>query len=207
MIAQGRIAVKVADTDVAVTGLAGLPVLVNLAHETGLMDDLDGLLPAKQRPRLRRERGGPGPHGDPVDGGRVHRRPRRFAGRLRTGASAGACGTRPVDGTRFPAAHVVRGPGGLGGGPPPAVGAPRPAYRPDPRHAGLRRLAVRLEEPPRQKVCLIRQFGMVPSWAYGKKLELLLNHSNCLSSFTQERSTIFAVGKRQCSTSLAKHQA
>lgn len=51
MIRQGRIEVKVEETDVAVTGLGGLPILLNLAHETGLLRDLDALLPAKERRR------------------------------------------------------------------------------------------------------------------------------------------------------------
>ena len=33
------------------TGLGGIPALVNLAHETGLLRDLDALLPAKERRR------------------------------------------------------------------------------------------------------------------------------------------------------------
>jgi hypothetical protein len=51
MIRQARIGVKVEETEAAVTGLGGIPVLVNLAHETGLLRDLDALLPAKERRR------------------------------------------------------------------------------------------------------------------------------------------------------------
>ena len=51
MIRQARIGVKVEETDAAVTGLGGMPALVNLAHETGLLRDLDALLPAKERRR------------------------------------------------------------------------------------------------------------------------------------------------------------
>ena len=51
MIQQARIGVKVEETDAAVTGLGGIPVLVNLAHEMGLFKDVDALLPAKERDR------------------------------------------------------------------------------------------------------------------------------------------------------------
>ena len=51
MIRQARIGVKVEETEAAVTGLGGIPALVNLAHETGLLRDLDALLPAKERRR------------------------------------------------------------------------------------------------------------------------------------------------------------
>jgi hypothetical protein len=51
MIRQGRVGVKVAETDAAVTGLGGVPTLVNLAHEMGLFKDVDLLLPPKERKR------------------------------------------------------------------------------------------------------------------------------------------------------------
>lgn len=51
MIRQARIGVKVAETDAAVTGLGGVPTLVNLAHEMGLFKDVDSLLPPKERDR------------------------------------------------------------------------------------------------------------------------------------------------------------
>lgn len=51
MIRQARVGVKVGETDAAVTGLAGVPVVVNLAHEMGLFTDVDALLPAKERDR------------------------------------------------------------------------------------------------------------------------------------------------------------
>jgi hypothetical protein len=51
MIRPARIGVKVEETDAAVTGLGGVPVLVNLAHEMGLLKDVDALLPAKERDR------------------------------------------------------------------------------------------------------------------------------------------------------------
>lgn len=51
MIRQARVGVKVAETDAAVTGLAGIPMVVNLGHEMGLFRDVDALLPAKERDR------------------------------------------------------------------------------------------------------------------------------------------------------------
>lgn len=51
MIRQARIGVKVEETAAAVTGLAGVPVLVNLAHTMGLFKDVDTLLPPKERER------------------------------------------------------------------------------------------------------------------------------------------------------------
>jgi hypothetical protein len=51
MIRQARIGIKVEETDAAVTGLGGVPALVNLAHEMGLFQDVDMLLPAKERDR------------------------------------------------------------------------------------------------------------------------------------------------------------
>lgn len=51
MIRQSRVAVKVAETEAAVTGLGGVPGLVNLAHEMGLFKDVDALLPPKERNR------------------------------------------------------------------------------------------------------------------------------------------------------------
>ena len=51
MIRQTRIGVKVEETSAAVTGLAGVPVLVNLAHTMGLSKDVDTLLPPKERER------------------------------------------------------------------------------------------------------------------------------------------------------------
>lgn len=51
MIRQSRVAVKVAETDAAATGLGGVPGLVNLGHEMGLFKDTDALLPPKERNR------------------------------------------------------------------------------------------------------------------------------------------------------------
>jgi hypothetical protein len=51
MIRQARIRVQVEETDAAVTGLGGVPALVNLAHEMGLFKDVDALLPPKERDR------------------------------------------------------------------------------------------------------------------------------------------------------------
>lgn len=51
MIRQARIGVKVEATDASVTGLGGVPALVNLAHEMGLFKDVDALLPPKERDR------------------------------------------------------------------------------------------------------------------------------------------------------------
>lgn len=51
MIRQGWVGVKVEETDAAVTGLGGVPVLVNLADEMGLFKDVDALLPPKERDR------------------------------------------------------------------------------------------------------------------------------------------------------------
>ena len=51
MIRQRRIGVKVEETDAAVTGLGGVPVLVNVADAMGLFEDIDGLLPPKERAR------------------------------------------------------------------------------------------------------------------------------------------------------------
>jgi len=50
-IRQRRIGVKVEETDAAVTGLGGVPALVNLAHDMGLLKDMDVLLPPKERDR------------------------------------------------------------------------------------------------------------------------------------------------------------
>ena len=51
MIRQKRIGVKVEETDVAVTGLGGVPALVNLAHDMELLRDVNALLPAKEQNR------------------------------------------------------------------------------------------------------------------------------------------------------------
>jgi len=51
MIRQKRIGVKVEETDVAVTGLGGVPALVNLAHDMELLRDVDALLPPKEHDR------------------------------------------------------------------------------------------------------------------------------------------------------------
>jgi len=51
MIRQRRIGVKGEETDAAVTGLGGVPALVNLAHGMGLFKDIDALLPPKERDR------------------------------------------------------------------------------------------------------------------------------------------------------------
>ena len=51
MIRQARIRVQVEETDAAVTGLGGVPALVNLAHAMGLFKDVDALLPPKERDR------------------------------------------------------------------------------------------------------------------------------------------------------------
>lgn len=51
MIRQGWVGVKVEETDAAVTGLGGVPVLVNVADEMGLFKDVDALLPPKERDR------------------------------------------------------------------------------------------------------------------------------------------------------------
>jgi hypothetical protein len=51
MIRQARIGVKVEETDAAVTGLGGVPALVNLAHEMGLFRDVDAFVPPKERDR------------------------------------------------------------------------------------------------------------------------------------------------------------
>lgn len=51
MIRQERIGVKVGSSGASVTGLGGIPILVNLAHEMKLFGDLDALLPAKERDR------------------------------------------------------------------------------------------------------------------------------------------------------------
>jgi hypothetical protein len=51
MIRQARVGVKVEATDASVTGLGGVPGLVNLAHEMGLFRDVDALLPPKERNR------------------------------------------------------------------------------------------------------------------------------------------------------------
>ena len=51
MIRQAKIRVKVEETDAAVTGLAGVPALVNLAHEMGLFKDVDAFVPPKERDR------------------------------------------------------------------------------------------------------------------------------------------------------------
>jgi hypothetical protein len=47
MIRQAWIGVKVEETDAAVTGLGGVPGLVNLAHGMGLFKDVDALLPPR----------------------------------------------------------------------------------------------------------------------------------------------------------------
>lgn len=51
MIRQDAIAVKVEETDAAVTNFPGVVPLANLAKRLGLFEDLDALLPAKQRAR------------------------------------------------------------------------------------------------------------------------------------------------------------
>lgn len=50
-IRQEAISVKVGDTDVAVTNFPGVAPLANLGHRLGLFDDLDRLLPRKERDR------------------------------------------------------------------------------------------------------------------------------------------------------------
>jgi hypothetical protein len=51
MIRQGAISVKVAETDAAVTNFPGVVPLANLGKRLGLFDDLDRLLPSKERNR------------------------------------------------------------------------------------------------------------------------------------------------------------
>jgi len=51
MIAQGPISIKVEETDAAVTNYPGAVPLANLAHRLGVLDDLDRLLPPKERAR------------------------------------------------------------------------------------------------------------------------------------------------------------
>lgn len=51
MIRQGAISVKLGKTDAAVTDFPGVVALANLGAELGLFDDLDRLLPAKERKR------------------------------------------------------------------------------------------------------------------------------------------------------------
>lgn len=51
MIRQGSISVKVGETDAAVTNFAGVVPLANLSKRLGLFEDLDALLPGKQRNR------------------------------------------------------------------------------------------------------------------------------------------------------------
>ena len=51
MIRQGSISVKLGETDAAVTNFPGVVALANLGKRLGLLDDLDVLLPVKQRKR------------------------------------------------------------------------------------------------------------------------------------------------------------
>ena len=51
MIHQRAISVKVGKTDAAVTNFPGAVPLANLAHRLGVLDDLDALLPRKERAR------------------------------------------------------------------------------------------------------------------------------------------------------------
>jgi hypothetical protein len=51
MIRQGSISVKVGETDAAVTNFPGVVPLANLGKRLGLLDDLDALVPGKQRNR------------------------------------------------------------------------------------------------------------------------------------------------------------
>ena len=51
MIQQGAISVKVEETDAAVTNFPGVVALANLGHRLGLFEDLDTLLPSKERDR------------------------------------------------------------------------------------------------------------------------------------------------------------
>jgi len=51
MIRQEAISVKVDETDAAVTNFPGVVPLANLAKRLGLFDDLDRLLPQKERDR------------------------------------------------------------------------------------------------------------------------------------------------------------
>ena len=51
MIHQEELKIKVGETDVAVTGFAGLCALVRVAHQTGLVRDLDRLVRVKRRRR------------------------------------------------------------------------------------------------------------------------------------------------------------
>ena len=51
MIRQDAIAVKVEETDAAVTNFPGVAPLANLGKRLGRFDDLDALLPGKQRDR------------------------------------------------------------------------------------------------------------------------------------------------------------
>jgi len=51
MIHQQELKVKVGETDVAVTGFAGLSALVGVGHQTGLVRDLDRLVRVKRRRR------------------------------------------------------------------------------------------------------------------------------------------------------------
>jgi hypothetical protein len=51
MIRQGAISVKVGQTDAAVTNFPGVVPLANMAKRLGLLDDLDRLLPGKERAR------------------------------------------------------------------------------------------------------------------------------------------------------------
>ena len=51
MIRQDSISVKFGETDAAVTNFPGVVPLANLAQGLGLFDDLDALLPAKERAR------------------------------------------------------------------------------------------------------------------------------------------------------------
>lgn len=51
MIRQGAISVKLGETDAAVTNFPGAAVLANLADRLGLLEDLDDILPSKERDR------------------------------------------------------------------------------------------------------------------------------------------------------------
>ena len=51
MIRQGAISVKLGETDAAVTNFPGVVPLANLSHGLGLFEDLDRLLPPKERNR------------------------------------------------------------------------------------------------------------------------------------------------------------
>lgn len=51
MIEQKEISVKLGETDAAITNFPGVVPLANFAQRLGVFDDLDGLLPAKERKR------------------------------------------------------------------------------------------------------------------------------------------------------------